>query len=656
MNRITLSQLAVALVVLAWSPSLGAQPVDFKRDVFPIFERHNCRACHNTSGVASGTRLHLPGDSSSESAVDAFGYSLVELVDRERPLKSALLLKPTNRVPHTGGALIAPDGDEEQAWIAWIRHLANDPEAARRIQSPVRAQATAEPLRRLTHLQYNNTVRDLLGDMTQPANRFPGEDFVNGYLNQAEAQDITPLLAEAYSNAAERLARAAFRFGDRQGLIPCEPSGPADQDCAEQFARELGGRAFRRPLGADEAAALVDLLLAESNKHQDFLMGARLAVETLLQAPDFLFLIERSDRVYREYETAARLSYLLWNTTPDDELRRAAAAGELASRDGVERQARRMLDSPEARTASDAFLAQWMRFDRALGSVKDAIKYKEFTPQVAEAMTEETRRLFSHLVWNDLDFREFFRAKYTFANSFLTSLYGLPEPVEPFARVAYPEEYDRAGILGHGTFLAQTGKPDETSPTARGLFIREHFLCQQVPPPPPGVNASLPPLSIDAGPMTTREVLVQLHTTDASCASCHRLVDPVGFGFEKFDTTGRQREVLEVVLRPTAQQRKKGAKPETHELEIDSSGMIAGLPDSEFSTPAEASEILAGSPVCQKCVVKQYFRYAFGRHETAVDEPTIEKVFESFRDSGFQFQQLIISLASSPVFVREPGI
>ena len=420
-----------------------------------------------------------------------------------------------------------------------------------------------------------------------------------------------------------------------------------------EFVRDFGRKAFRRPLNGEEADRLVGALLNESGEHDSFLAGAQLAVEAMLQAPDFLFLIEHEgDRRYRGYETAARLSYLLWNTTPDERLVRTAEAGELDTAEGVEREARRMLEAPQARAAMEQFVAQWLRFDRALGAVKDAVKYKDFTAQVAEAMTEETRRLFARLVWEDRDFREFFTARYTYANSFLTSLYGLPPPGEPFARVDFPADFNRAGVLGHGTFLVQTGKPDETSPTERGLFIREHFLCQEVPPPPPGVNADLPPLTAGAKPLTTREVLVQMHTKDPSCASCHRLVDPIGFGFERFDTVARYRETLRVDLRPTAQQRRKGLKQETHDLPIDSSGLIAGLPDSNFSTPIEAGRILAESPVCQSCIVKQFFRYAFGRHETVADDPTIRRVFEAFRDSDFRFRELILSLATSPAFRR----
>ncbi len=235
--------LIASVLLLAFAATANSQTVDFARDVFPIFERHNCRACHNASGVASGTRMHLPAEN-SQAAVEGFGYSLVKLVNRERPLESILLAKPTNRVQHTGGELIAADSEEEATWIAWIRHLATSPDAAARARAATAAQAgRPEPLRRLTHLQYNNTVRDLLGDKTKPANRFPGEDYVNGYINQAEAQSITPLLAEAYSNAAERLARGAFRFGDQAGSGPLSsPSGATDRACAEEFVASLAGR------------------------------------------------------------------------------------------------------------------------------------------------------------------------------------------------------------------------------------------------------------------------------------------------------------------------------------------------------------------------------------------------------------------------------
>jgi hypothetical protein len=291
-----------------------------------------------------------------------------------------------------------------------------------------------------------------------------------------------------------------------------------------------------------------------------------------------------------------------------------------------------------------------MRFDRVRTAVRDRRLYREFTSELAAAMTEETKRLFNHLVWEDGNFMEFFTVRYTFPNSELARFYGLATPPEEFARVDLPAGSARAGVLGQALFQTITSKPEETSPTERGLFVREHFLCQDVPPPPPGVNANLPP-STDERPMTNRERLT-VHLTSPACASCHRLIDPIGFGFERFDAIGRYREKHVLVLHPTRDEQQKGRKKTAteHSLEIDTSGLVAGIPDSAFSTPAELGEILARTPACQKCVVKQYFRYAFGRQETAADEAAIERALEAFRTSGFRFQELIISLVASNVF------
>ena len=139
-------------------------------------------------------------------------------------------------------------------------------------------------------------------------------------------------------------------------------------------------------------------------------------------------------------------------------------------------------------------------------------------------MFEETRRLFDHLVWGDQNFLEFFTADYAFLSADLAQLYGLPAPAEPFTKVAFPPDSPRAGVLGQATFLSVTGKPADSSPTERGLFIREHFLCQIVPPPPPGVNTTLPPLT-DEKPLNNRQRL-QAHLANPTCAGCHRLIDP----------------------------------------------------------------------------------------------------------------------------------
>lgn len=352
------------------------------------------------------------------------------------------------------------------------------------------------------------------------------------------------------------------------------------------------------------------------------------------------------ERSWTPYETASRLSYFLWNSMPDEALFRSASSGELNTAGGIDRVARRMLKDPRSRPAMDQFLAEWLRFDRLVSTVKDRRTFPQFTPELAVSMTEETRRLFSDLVWNSGNFTEFFSAGHSFLSSDLAALYGVAPPAKEYAKVAFADSTERSGILGQATFLALTSKPADTSPTARGLFVREQFLCQEVPQPPPGVSTNLPPL-LKEKPQTNRERLA-VHLNNESCASCHQLIDPIGFGFEKFDAIGQRREKHTLVFR--SGRGEKEAPPQKVELALDTTGSVAGLKDSAFSSPRELGKILASSTQCQECVVKQVFRYAAGRHENAADRVVIRKAFEDFRRSGFLFQDLLVALSRWMIF------
>src|SRR5216683_1698577 len=245
--------------------------ISFSRTVYPIFEAAQCRGCHADDGVASATRLHFPEPNASPDEIEAFGITLAALVDRTDPARSLLLNKPTNRVRHTGGVRVQPGSFDEEALVAWVRHLAAVPEAdvaaaRERLAAGTTASTPNQLLRRLTHSQYNNTVRDLLGDYSRPADRFPPEDFVNGFKNQLRTQGMAPLLAEAYSTAAEKLALNAFRAGDVNGLLPCKPSSATDVKCRDRFVQGFGLRAFRRPLSDVELRRYAALFTAQAAK------------------------------------------------------------------------------------------------------------------------------------------------------------------------------------------------------------------------------------------------------------------------------------------------------------------------------------------------------------------------------------------------------
>ena len=652
---------APAVIVFAFALAAGAgqaASVDegfFGEKLYPAFREAQCHMCHNDNGVASGTRFEFPPDDASAEQVRAFGLRLASVVHRDEPKASLLYLKPTNRAKHAGGERIKQGSAEEELLLTWVDHLVglSDEQLAAGREAAVASSGPEHGLtmRRLTHAQYNNAVRDLVGELSRPADSFPPEGFIHGFKNQAHGQSTSPLLVEAYSAAAEKLAANAFRGGDQNNLIPCEPDGAGDVDCLERFVRSFGRRAFRRPLGDSEAERYAGLAAMIAQDRDDFLAGAAVVVEAMLQSPRFLMRAEEGGGPWQAYENASKLSFFLWNTIPDDWLLDVAERGELVTAEQIEQVARKMLDDPRAQPAMDEFLAQWMRFDRALETIRDRRQYGSFTPETAAAMVEETRRFFRHLVWNDEDFMGFFTAGYVFPDAQLAEIYGVPAPAEPFSRVDLPADSPRAGVLGQGTFLTLTSKPADSSPTARGLFIREHFLCQAVPPPPPGVNAALPPLT-DAKPMTNRERLA-VHLSNEACASCHRLIDPIGYGFEHFDAIGRYRATHDVKIPPTRDEQKRKLKTETteYQLEIDSSAEVVGIAGSGFSSPKELGQVLAKDEGCQKCVVKQLFRYALGRPETLADRRAIDGALEAFRDSRYRFRELIISIVTSEPFL-----
>ena len=657
-------------------------PVFFQSQVFPVFEAAKCSGCHTASGVASATRLHFPDKDATPAQIQAFGLSLSSLVDRADVAKSLLLAKPTNVIRHTGGLRIKPGSSEEQILTKWVASLASasDASLAAAMKSLVAGEGEAGPkqlVRRLTHAQYDNTVRDLLGDYSKPAERFPPEDYVDGFKNQLTGQGMPPLLVETYSTAAERLALNAFRIGDVNGLIPCAPSqgygasrqssaGSSraaadkwawnDQKCRDAFVRRFGLRAFRRPLSEDEVKRYSAVFSEQAQVGRRFLDGARVVVEAMLQSPNFLFHVEAGpDGRHADYEVASRLSYLLWNTMPDEALFEAAAKGELSTPAGRDAAARRMLQNvPKGRDALDQFFEEWLRFDRVVNAVK-ANRYQAFTPELALAMAEETRTLLHHLVWNDRNFMELLTADYSFLTSELAEVYGLPAPKDQFEMVKFPADSNRAGILGQGTFLASTAGPTDTSPTARGIFIRERLLCQHVPPPPPGVITTLPDPLVDGQKPKGRRQLMVEHVENPTCASCHRLMDPIGFGFEHFDAIGqyRQQEMIPVPGRRGGGGGGGRGGPPPIPLEIDAQGEIAGIPNSNFSGAKQLGTILANSPVCQECVVRQMFRYSYGRLETASDENTIHQLYDQFKASGFKFKSLLVALVQSPEFLRQ---
>ena len=308
---------------------------------------------------------------------------------------------------------------------------------------------------------------------------------------------MPPLLVEAYSTAAEKLALNAFRAGDVNGLIPCKPASAADVKCRDQFVRVPSVCApFAGRCAIANCVRYAAAFSAQARAAGKFLEGARVVVEAMLQSPKFPVSHWKPGRTgsSADYAIASRLSYLLWDTMPDKALLDAAAKGELRTAEGRERVgAADARQSAGPRRRSDEFFNQWLRFDRVLNAVKESRRFPEFTPELAAAMVEETRRLLEHLVWDNAQFHGVAHGRLQ-----------LPELRSGGAVQASPASGRvRTGAFSgrcraardcsarHRSWRRPPG-PLETSPTARGIFVREQLLCQHVPPPPPNVNTNLP--------------------------------------------------------------------------------------------------------------------------------------------------------------------
>ena len=640
------------LCILLFSPSCSSPPTRaiLPNSVYPVFLKAGCPGCHNPDGVASATRLHFPEP-------DAPPPPSKPSANRSHSLGDLLLNKPTRRVAHAGGLRIPPGTPEEAALKTWIAYLntlpaPDAPRAAPREAAPIPHTSARCFASSPAPSTYNNTVRDLLGDDTRIADQFPPEDFVNGFKDQFQSQSISPLLAEAYSLAAEKLAASASSA--RETRTTSSPATPQ--------ARATPPAATNSSMISDAAPSAGRSRPRISALHSPFHLAEAASAAASFPAPRSSSKPcsnPRPSSPARKMAASPRGEASKPRQSPvllpvEHHAGRGPPAGcrrrRPRHRPGVERAARRMLGDPRARSAVDEFISEWLRFDRVVGMVKDRRIFPTYTPELAIAMAEETRRLAADLVWNNSNFMKLFSADYTFVDSDLAALYNVPAPAAEWGRVALPESGGRAGILGQALFLASTSKPEETSPTARGLFVREQLLCQEVPPPPPGVNTNLPALGKDQ-PKTNRERLA-IHQANDSCKSCHSLIDPVGFGFEKFDAIGQHRDKLTVTFFPGHGE--KTEKPTTAELPLDSTGFVAGIPDSAFATPRELGRILEANPQCQACVVKQLFRYAAGRRESrssaASDVLVLDRALADFKDSGFRFQDLMVSLVKYSMF------
>lgn len=495
------------------------------------------------------------------------------------------------------------------------------------------------PLRRLSNAEYRNTVIDLLGheDLVETlAASFVSETESLGFRNNAAFLSVSTLVAQQYMDAAERIAEAVAADGS---VLPCEPEAGDEAECARQLITDFGKRAYRRPLTSEEIASY-EGLYEQAATEFDFTTGVEWIVYTMLQSPHFLYRVElgapAADQAITRptsYEMASRLSYLLWQSAPDESLLDAAEAGELDTAAAVEAQARRMLDDAKASRVLEYF-EQWLDTDALAGMDRDRTVFPDLPSDLAALYRSETRAFVDALLRDPSgSFTDLLTAPYTYANDTLAEHYGLEGASgSAFERVEAP---GRAGVLTQGMLWAHD-KATRTSIVNRGKKIRLDLFCHIVPAPPNDVELDLE--GIGEG-LTQRERL-ELHRAEPTCNACHAQLDPLGVAFEAFDAVGRARTVDET-----------GAAVETESV-------ITGTADADgpVSGATELAAKLAQSDEVRACYTKQSFRFFFGRDVAEADACSEAQLLKAFRDSDYNLRELLVALTKTDAFLYRPVI
>lgn len=491
-------------------------------------------------------------------------------------------------------------------------------------------------LRRLTRAQYNNSVTDLLGEgLVLPPNLEPDATTDGLLAIGAGLTTISPRGVEQYETAAFSLAEQVMEnVSLRDALVPCEPESTVDNDCAALVFTSFGERAWRRPLAEEELSVLVDVSAEAALVLDDFYGGLIYGFAAVLQSPHFLFRSETGEpdpetgeRRFSNHEMASRLSYFLWNTTPDDVLLSAASAGELTEDAGLLAQVDRMMEDPRFERGIREFFSDMYSLHELDDLTKDPTIFTHMSPDVGPSAREETLlTVVDNVITNDGDYRDLFTTTKTFLDRKMASIYSVRAPArEGFAPAVLDEEGGRRGLLGQVSFLAMQSHPVNTSATLRGQYVREVLLCQYIPPPPSDVDTSIPEPSASAKTLRER---VAVHLEDDFCAGCHQITDPIGLGFEQFDGLGHFRT------------KEEGA-------EIDPSGVLDGH---AFANAWELSARISEHPALARCLTRTVMAYASGHSVTDGEEEAVEYLTEGFQYMDYSVQFLIRDLVMGDAF------
>ena len=423
----------------------------------------------------------------------------------------------------------------------------------------------------------------------------------------------------------------------RRQLLICTPASTADEEpCARRILSRLATRAYRRPV-AESDPSLKTLLefFRTGRQNSGFESGIQRAIARVLVDPEFLFRIERepagtaAGTAYRlsDLDLASRLSFFLWSSIPDDELRDAATRGKLKDPAELTRQVRRMLADPKAAALVSNFAGQWLYLRELRNARPDS---PDFDGNLRASFQRETELLFRAVVQEDRSVIDLLDADFTFVDERLARHYGLPGiRGARMRRVSLPADSPRRGVLGHGSILTLTSAANRTSPVVRGKWILDNVLGTPPPPPPPGVETNLEKDPTQVKATSLRQRLEQ-HRASPACASCHRLIDPIGLALENFDHTGKWRTM-------------------DGSTTIDASAQMAD--GTRLNGPDSLRRaLLARSDVFVLVMAEKMLTYATGRAMRPEDMPAIRRIARDMAAEGNRFSSLVRAVVTTPQF------
>jgi len=596
----------------------------FHSEIAPLLIKH-CFECHDASSNEGGLDL------SRRKTAFAGGEGGPALVPGDADKSRLWEMVASDEMPQDRKPL---SDDQKRMLREWIDNGATWPAE---VIDPVvyrhGSQTVTTFVQRLTVPEYIATVRSTVGvDIEKDARKLlPPDVRADGFRNTAYNLNVDLGHVEAYARLAEIIVdridvgKFAARFTDSRKL---------DDDNMRALIRNMGRPVLRGPLEEREVEAYLQIAQAVERQDGDFEEAAGYILQAMLQAPRFIYRIERqrgdgTPQRVGPYELASRMSYILWGAPPDEELYRAAGAGALADPANVEAQVRRMLKDPRALGRSKQFLAQWLRLGRLENLRPDPERFPKWDAALADDMRQETLTFFEEIAWKQRrPLSDLFNAQLTFATARLAKHYGLnvKDEDQGLTRYDVSNHPARGGLLTQGSVLTVGG--DEASMVARGLFVLHDVLRGEVKDPPPCVDTT--PVPTKEG-LTQRGIAMQ-RIANNSCGGCHSKFEPLAFGLEKFDGLGAHHERDEYgnVLREDG--------------EILFPGNAQPV---EYETSAELMNLLAQSDRVSQTLTWKVTQFALGRPLTAADAPVLAKIHADAQAAGGDYASLITAIVMS---------